>query len=186
MTQIHKAFQTPFRLPFALKMNPISQQLYNPLTTAHFTAVLTPANSHSILKKDTNGLCTSVAIWYMLYICTKCENFVIFSNWLVYKFLIWSIGKNECIFSMFLAKDLLETSNQIICYIVKRKKRNDRGVKSSWKYFCDFSLTWWYLQALWVSRERDWKRADKFWKIWIYLYVSHALLFKQCTQRSES
>ena len=151
MTQIHKAFQTPFRLPFALKMNSISQ-LYNPLTTAHFSAVLTPANSHSILKKDTNGICTSVAIWYILYIYTKFENFVIFSNWLVYKFLIWSIGKNECIFSMFLSKYLVETLKQIICYIVKRKKRNDRGVKSSWKYFCDFSLTWWWAGTL--SKQR--------------------------------
>ena len=58
---------------------------------------------------------------------SKLENFGIFSMCLVYKFLIWCIWKIWYISGTFLAESLVETLNQCVCYLTRRKQRKQCG-----------------------------------------------------------
>ena len=60
----------------------------------------------------------------LVYIHTKLEKFGIFSNCLVYKFLIWYIWKIWYIFDIFWSEGLVEILNQFIWSITKRTHRS--------------------------------------------------------------
>ena len=77
----------------------------------------------------------------LVYIHTKFENFGIFSKCLVYKFLIWYIWKIWYIFGIFLAEGLVETWNQCIFYLTKRKQRKHSVAKLYQKVWL-FCVTW--------------------------------------------